>query len=96
MYLIPIHVPIFVRDGRAFIGTEWKRSLELLRDSFGGRFGPLVALDGDRTRLAGLPPRAGAVALEHPADRWIQRRAAWTVEMVEQRRFGARPAAVAP
>ena len=41
MYLVPISVPIRVDGGRNYIGTEWKRSLELLRDSLGGRFGPI-------------------------------------------------------
>lgn len=41
MYLIPIVVPIFVDGPRRLVTTEWKRSLELLRDSFHGEFGPL-------------------------------------------------------
>jgi glycosyltransferase involved in cell wall biosynthesis len=41
MYLVPISVPIHVDGHRSYIGTEWKRSLELLRDSLGGRFGPI-------------------------------------------------------
>lgn len=44
MYLIPITVPIF-RDGqRLCIASDWKRALELLRDSLGGRYGPLVVM----------------------------------------------------
>lgn len=39
MYLVPISVPIRVDGDRCYIGTEWKRSLELLRDSLRGRFG---------------------------------------------------------
>lgn len=44
MYLIPIHVPIYISDGQPRIGTEWKRALELLRDSMNGRFGNLCVL----------------------------------------------------
>ena len=42
MYLIPIHVPIYQGGDRRLVTTEWKRSLELLRDSLQGRFGTLV------------------------------------------------------
>ena len=41
MYLVPIHVPIFVRGSERLLSTDWKRSLLLLRDSFNGRFGRL-------------------------------------------------------
>jgi glycosyltransferase involved in cell wall biosynthesis len=41
MYLVPISVPIRVDGDRCYIGTDWKRSLELLRDSLRGRFGPI-------------------------------------------------------
>jgi glycosyltransferase involved in cell wall biosynthesis len=39
MYLVTIHVPIYVRGGERLLATDWKRSLLLLRDSFDGRFG---------------------------------------------------------
>jgi glycosyltransferase involved in cell wall biosynthesis len=39
MYFLPIHVPIYVRKAERLLTTEWKRSLLLLRDSFGGRYG---------------------------------------------------------
>ena len=42
MYFVPIHVPIYVDGSRKLVTSEWHRSLELLRDSFGGRFGPLA------------------------------------------------------
>ncbi|MCX7644525.1 MAG: glycosyltransferase [Rhodobacteraceae bacterium] len=42
MYLIPITVPIFMDGTRPLLATDWKRALELLRDSLGGRYGPLV------------------------------------------------------
>ena len=41
VYLIPITVPIYLDGKRRLIATDWKRALELLRDSHGGRYGPL-------------------------------------------------------
>ncbi len=42
MYLVPIQVPIYLDGDRKLLTTEWHRSLLLLRDSFGGRFGDVV------------------------------------------------------
>jgi glycosyltransferase involved in cell wall biosynthesis len=42
MYLIPITVPIFLAGETALVSTDWRRALILLRDSLGGRYGPLV------------------------------------------------------
>lgn len=39
MYLITIHVPIYVSGNTHLLATDWKRSLELLRDSLDDRFG---------------------------------------------------------
>jgi glycosyltransferase involved in cell wall biosynthesis len=44
MYLIPITVPIYLDGTRRLIATDWKRALELLRDSHGGRYGPLAVM----------------------------------------------------
>src|SRR4051812_20719893 len=45
MYLLPIQVPIHLDPtGRTLVTTEWKRSLELLRDSLNARSGPIPAL----------------------------------------------------
>jgi glycosyltransferase involved in cell wall biosynthesis len=44
MYLLPIQAPLFVEGERRLVTTDWKRSLELLRDSLGGRYGPLCVL----------------------------------------------------
>lgn len=44
MYLLTIHVPIYVQGDQRFVTTEWRRSLELLRDSFSGRFGEVTVL----------------------------------------------------
>ena len=41
MYLVPIHVPIFVEGERTLLASDWLRSLRLLRDSLPGEFGPL-------------------------------------------------------
>jgi glycosyltransferase involved in cell wall biosynthesis len=42
MYLVPIHVPIYLDGDRRLITTEWYRSLQLLRDSLRGRFGQIA------------------------------------------------------
>jgi glycosyltransferase involved in cell wall biosynthesis len=44
MYLVPIHVPIYIDGDRKLVTTEWLRALELLRDSFAGRFGRIVVV----------------------------------------------------
>lgn len=54
MYLVPIHVPIFVRGSELLLSTDWRRSLLLLRDSFNGRYGRLrvvaPSIDVDSTQ----------------------------------------------
>lgn len=42
MYLIPITVPIFLDGESALVSTDWRRALLLLRESLGGRYGPLT------------------------------------------------------
>lgn len=42
MYVIPIRVPLFVEGSRTLIQTDWRRAVELLRDSLGGRYGDLL------------------------------------------------------
>lgn len=44
MYLIVIHVPVYLEGNNKFLTTEWKRSLFLLRDSLKDRFGPITVL----------------------------------------------------
>lgn len=52
MYLLVIHVPIY-RDGNdTLLPTDWKRSLELLRDSLGGRFGSIAVVAPSLPRSA--------------------------------------------
>lgn len=41
MYLVPIHVPIFVDGGRTLLASDWLRSLRLLRDSLPKELGTL-------------------------------------------------------
>ena len=44
MYLIPIHVPIYVSGNTHLLATDWKRSLELLRDSLQDRYCDIVVV----------------------------------------------------
>src|SRR5512145_2463791 len=64
MYLVTIQVPIYVDGDDTLVTTEWRRSLILLRDSLGGRFGELTiaapslsAKDGPRTQSLELMRR---------------------------------------
>lgn len=59
MYLIPITVPVYMDGETPVVSTEWKRSLELLRDSLEGRYGPLVSAGPT------APAVASEQALEH-------------------------------
>jgi glycosyltransferase involved in cell wall biosynthesis len=43
-YLIPIHVPIYTQGNACLVATDWKRSLMLLRDSLGGRYGTITVV----------------------------------------------------
>jgi glycosyltransferase involved in cell wall biosynthesis len=52
MYLLPIQVPIYLDGDSRWLTTEWHRSLLLLRDSFGGQFGPIAVV------APSLPSRA--------------------------------------
>jgi glycosyltransferase involved in cell wall biosynthesis len=49
----------------------------------------IVALDRDRSRLAGWMGAAARRAPEHAAEVWYRRRAEWTVEAYERHRRGA-------
>ena len=44
MYLVAIHVPIYVEGGKQYVATDWHRSLMLLRDSVRPYFGQLTVL----------------------------------------------------
>ncbi|MBK9118901.1 MAG: glycosyltransferase family 4 protein [Phycisphaerales bacterium] len=56
MYLVVINVPFRgCGSGAAEVTSDWARSLELLRDSFHGRFGPIVVAAPE------LPPGDGPI-----------------------------------
>jgi glycosyltransferase involved in cell wall biosynthesis len=44
VYVVPIHVPIMRGDSGPTVAVTWARSLELLRDSLGEKYGPLVVV----------------------------------------------------
>jgi glycosyltransferase involved in cell wall biosynthesis len=44
MYLVPVHVPFFAEGERLWVQTEWRRALVLLRDSLGGKLGPITVV----------------------------------------------------
>lgn len=44
MYLVPIHVPIYVEGERMLLSSDWLRSLRLLRDSLPKSFGDLKVI----------------------------------------------------
>jgi glycosyltransferase involved in cell wall biosynthesis len=44
MYLVAIHVPIYLDGPHRRITTDWLRELVLLRDSLGGAFGPVTVV----------------------------------------------------
>lgn len=48
MYLIAIHVPIHVDQSKRYLSTEWLKSVRLLRDSLGGRYGPIKIIAPSR------------------------------------------------
>ena len=90
MYLIAIHVPIYVRGNTHLLATDWKRSLELLRDSLGDRFGDIyVAAPSLRATaqtdqaLEIINPREGIITIaSFPFDTrarhyWLRHRNQW-------------------
>jgi len=61
MYLVVISVPFRpISHGVAEVASDWGRSLILLRDSFGGRFGELVVA------APALPPGDGPIKEQQP------------------------------
>ena len=61
MYLVVINVPFRgCGPGAAEVASDWGRSLELLRDSFHGRFGRIVVAAPE------LPPGDGPIAAQEP------------------------------
>jgi glycosyltransferase involved in cell wall biosynthesis len=68
VYLLPTQVPVYLEGPRPYVTTEWKRSLVLLRDSFGGRFGPLVLACPFRTVGVDPPPSQALEAADDVDD----------------------------
>lgn len=92
MYLIPICAPILVEGERQLVTTDWKRSLELLRDSLEDRYGHLCvlapSLPAERfegsTQLESVDRETDGIELvpSIPADArarhyWLRDRARW-------------------
>ena len=98
MYLITIHVPIYVDGETLLVTTEWRRSLELLRDSFEGRFGDIhvlaPSLDVANTvleqNLESLPQDSGIkLSASFPRDCrarefWAKHRKQWVSDIRSQ------------
>jgi glycosyltransferase involved in cell wall biosynthesis len=96
MYLLPIQVPIYLDGDRTLVTTEWHRSLLLLRDSFEGKFGPIVvaapslpisAAAGEQT-LVEIPPTLEGLQLKPSFDKrcrareyWLRQRARWKADL---------------
>ena len=59
VYTIAIHVPIYVDGVQHFVISEWKRALELLRDSFDGAFDRFILIAPSR-------PAEGAEVILEP------------------------------
>jgi glycosyltransferase involved in cell wall biosynthesis len=55
MFLVIIHVPIYVKGGERLLTTDWKRSLLLLRDSFDGCFGRVQVVSPSLDVLRATP-----------------------------------------
>jgi len=96
MYLVPIQVPIYLDGERKLLTTEWHRSLLLLRDSFGGRFGeitvvapslPATAASVEQT-LVEVPDNTDGLKLVPSFDKrcrarhfWLRDRARWQADL---------------
>jgi len=96
VYLVPIQVPIYLDGDRRLVTTEWFRSLELLRDSFGGRFGqiavaaptlPAKSASVEQT-LVEVPKNADGLELFPSFDKrcrarrfWLHDRARWQSDL---------------
>jgi glycosyltransferase involved in cell wall biosynthesis len=96
MYLIPIQVPIYLDGDRKMVTTEWFRSLMLLRDSFGGRFGEItVAAPSLPARIASAEQKIVEVPKSMPGLKlvasfdkrcrarnfWLRDRARWRADL---------------
>jgi glycosyltransferase involved in cell wall biosynthesis len=99
VFLLPIIVPIYVDGERRLVTTEWKRSLDLLRDSLPESLLPIVVLApwlpasaADRAqRLEPVDRVADGIELDAaipmPARArhyWLRERARWRVRVAER------------
>ncbi len=48
MYLVAIHIPVYLDGAKTYVGTDWLQSLRLLRNSLGGRFGQVAVIAPSR------------------------------------------------
>ncbi len=97
MYILPIHVPIYVDGARTLVTTEWKRSVLLLRDSLGGRLGPIVlmapslsaataaaqSLEELNEENSGVIVRPSFDARCRAREYWTRHRARWRAELAD-------------
>src|SRR3954447_25147198 len=83
MYLLPIIVPIIVEGERRLVASDWKRALNLLRDSLGGRYGTIVVaapwlpVNHENARDQTLEAGDDAIALERIVDGRLRARTFW-------------------
>ncbi|MBI1381722.1 MAG: glycosyltransferase [Planctomycetaceae bacterium] len=94
MYLIPIGVPLFLDGDRVWVQTDWLRSLKLLRDSLGGRYGDLLLLspwlpvDGPEASVQPLERLDGTAGIRARSlfDARVRTRGFWMRELLPLRR----------
>lgn len=96
MYLVTIHVPVYLDGPRTLLTTEWRRSLLLLRDSLADRLGPievvcpsLPAADAPAWQeLEPVDPVHDGIRIHPSFDRrcrarayWLRDRARWRADL---------------
>jgi glycosyltransferase involved in cell wall biosynthesis len=96
LYVVPIHVPIYVDGSRCLVAADWYRALELLRDSFAGRYGPVTvvspslrveSLSNSQTLVEVADPSGDIVLLPdfdlkcRARQYWLQHRKAWQAKL---------------
>lgn len=103
MYLLPIHVPIYVDGVRSLVTSEWWRALELLRNSLGGRLGDIIVVaptlpvdqvETDQTlvpqsRDCGIQFIRGFDLRCRARDYWLRARSSWRRTLLELSRNAA-------
>ena len=99
MYLMAVHVPIYVDGPRRLVASDWHRSLVLLRDSMQGRYGPIAliapslpveAADGTQVLVELDEARDGVGGIAsfdtrgRCKDYWLRDRARWRADLRAQ------------